>query len=36
MSLRYLPACKYSKKEKNSVEINDYNHFKEFINSLTL
>ena len=24
------------KKEKNSVEINGYNHFKEFINSLTL
>ena len=24
------------KKDKNSVEINDYNHFKEYINSLTL
>ena len=24
------------KKEKNSVDINDYNHFKEYINSLTL
>jgi len=23
-------------KDKNSVEINSYNHFKEFINSVTL
>ena len=24
------------KKDKNSVEINSYNHFKEFINSIKL